>query len=207
MKNDLVLYGAGGHSKAIVENLTSQKKSNLVLLDDNPSKSHIFGINVYKTNEYDLSSIQQMVLCIGNNIIRKKVANQFKNISFFSAIHKQTIISSHDVSIGKGTVVMAGVTINPSVKIGEHCIINTGAVVEHDCKIHDFAHICPNVSLAGGIEIGEGTQVGIGSSIIQSIKIGKWVNIGAGCVIVDDIPDYAVVRGNPGKIIKYNKHE
>ena len=52
--------------------------------------------------------------------------------------------------------------------------------------------------------VGEGAHVGIGACVIQDIKIGKWATIGAGAVIIDDVPDYAVVVGNPGKIIKYN---
>jgi acetyltransferase EpsM len=58
--------------------------------------------------------------------------------------------------------------------------------------------------LAGNVTIGEGSHVGIGATVIQGITIGKWVTIGAGTVIIKDIPDYAVVVGNPGKIIKYN---
>lgn len=101
---------------------------------------------------------------------------------------------------------MMNALINASVTIGMHCIINSGAIVEHDCKIADFVHICPGAKLAGGVEIGEGTMVGLGSNVIQGIKIGKWVTIGAGAVIIQDIPDYAVVVGNPGKIIKYKDH-
>ena len=50
-------------------------------------------------------------------------------------------------------------------------------------------------------------MIGIGAVIIQGIKIGKWAIIGAGAVIVNDIPDYAMVVGVPGKIIKYLKNE
>lgn len=45
--------------------------------------------------------------------------------------------------------------------------------------------------------------MGIGASIIQGITIGKWATIGAGTVIIQDVPDYAVVVGIPGKIIRY----
>lgn len=38
----------------------------------------------------------------------------------------------------------------------------------------------------------------------KGVKIGKWVTIGAGTVVLNDVPDYAVIVGNPGKIIKYN---
>lgn len=68
-------------------------------------------------------------------------------------------------------------------------------------------HICPGASLAGGVEVGEGSMVGIGSTVIQGVKIGKWATIGAGTVIVEDVPDFAVVVGVPGKIIKYLENE
>jgi acetyltransferase EpsM len=38
------------------------------------------------------------------------------------------------------------------------------------------------------------------------VKIGKWATIGAGAVIINDVPDYAVVVGNPGKVIKFNSN-
>ena len=57
--------------------------------------------------------------------------------------------------------------------------------------------------MAGNVQVGEGTQIGIGASVIQGVKIGKWAMIGAGSVIISDVPDFAVVVGNPGKIIKY----
>jgi acetyltransferase EpsM len=60
-------------------------------------------------------------------------------------------------------------------------------------------------SLAGNVLVGEGTQIGINATIRQGIKIGKWATIGAGAVIIKDVPDYAVVVGNPGKIIRYNQ--
>jgi acetyltransferase-like isoleucine patch superfamily enzyme len=58
--------------------------------------------------------------------------------------------------------------------------------------------------LAGNVTVGEGSHVGIGASVIQGVVIGKWTVIGAGAVVLNDVPDYAVVVGNPGKIIKVN---
>jgi acetyltransferase-like isoleucine patch superfamily enzyme len=55
--------------------------------------------------------------------------------------------------------------------------------------------------------VGEGTHIGAGATVIPNIKIGKWCTIGAGSVILKDVPDYAVIYGNPGKVIKYNKIE
>jgi len=60
--------------------------------------------------------------------------------------------------------------------------------------------------LAGNVTVGEGSHVGIGASVIQGVTIGKWATIGAGSVIIKDVPDFATVVGNPGRIIKINKN-
>lgn len=202
MENSITLYGASGHGKVIIDILNSSGVKIKSVLDDNPKSESIMGIPIFKTSDFDMSSLGKTIISIGNNKVRKKLSNTLI-ADFTIAIHPSAVISSN-TRIGEGTVVMARVAINPDVTIGKHCIINTNATVEHDALIADFVHICPGVSLAGNVTIGEGTQVGIGAAVIQGISIGKWVTIGAGAVIVNNIPDYAVVVGNPGKIIKYN---
>lgn len=199
----MYLFGASGHCKVIIDII---KKNNLfaikTIIDDNPKLDAIFGIAVIKTANFKFSLNDNLFISIGNNSIRKKVSEKYK-LNYPTLIHPKAIIG-YCVNIDSGSAVMAGAIINPNVEIGKHCIINTGAVVDHDCYLENFVHISPNVSLAGGVCIKEGTHIGIGATVIQGIKIGKWATIGAGAVIINDIPDYAVVVGNPGKIIKYN---
>lgn len=51
--------------------------------------------------------------------------------------------------------------------------------------------------------IGDDVSVGANVLIIGKVKIGNNVTIGAGAVVVKDIPDNAIVVGNPGHVIKY----
>ena len=51
-------------------------------------------------------------------------------------------------------------------------------------------------------EIGNNVYIGAGALIMNPVKIGNNVTIGAGAVVTKDIPDNAVVAGNPAKIIK-----
>ena len=199
------LYGASGHAKVIIDILNESKIAIASIIDDNPKSDTILGIEIKKTIHFDLNSLKNTIISIGNNKIRKKLANQLKT-NFSKAIHPKAILSK-TASIGDGTVVMAGTIVNAEVKIGNHCIINTGAIIEHECVIENFAHISPSASLAGGVQIGEGSHIGINATVIQYVTIGKWVTVGAGAVILNDIPDYAVVVGNPGKIIKINRNE
>jgi sugar O-acyltransferase (sialic acid O-acetyltransferase NeuD family) len=198
----MYLFGASGHCKVVLDILLENKEFDIEgVLDNNPKLESIFNIAVFNTSKLNSSENKQLIITIGDNQIRKKIANSLA-VSYLKAIHPKSIISSF-AKINEGTVVMAGAIINPNAVIGKHCIINSGAVIEHDCTIDNFAHISPNATLAGGVIVGEGSHIGINASVIQNIKIGKWVIIGAGAVIINDIPDFAVVVGNPGKIIKF----
>ncbi|TGN26699.1 acetyltransferase [Empedobacter tilapiae] len=196
----MYLYGASGHGKVIVE-IAEENNINIEgFLDEDLSKNQL--LNYPIINELPDKNIE-VVISIGNNQVRKKIAEENTQFSYLILIHPKAVISKR-ATIKEGTVIMTGVSINSEVKIGKHCIINTNASIDHDCIIDDFAHISPNVALAGNVEVGEGTHVGIGACVIQGVRIGKWCTIGAGAVIIKDIPDYAVAVGNPAKILKYN---
>lgn len=205
MATKITLFGASGHGKVILDILQEAGEEIHVLYDDHPKQSHLLGVPVLHSSQRIPNSSEVILISIGNNKVRKRLSMEL-NGRFTKAIHPSAIISKHS-SIGEGSVVMAGVKINPDAEIGKHCILNTGALIEHDCHIGDFAHISPGVSLAGNVSIGEGTHVGIGAAVIQGINIGKWATIGAGAVIINNIPDYAVVVGNPGKVIKFNLND
>lgn len=194
----MILFGASGHSKVVLDILISNGVQVNFIVDDQPKVAEIFGVPVYVNRDFDEN--QEAIIAIGNNKARKCISQKY-SFKYVSTIHKSAVISKFS-TIGVGTTIMANVTINPSSEIGKHCIINTAATIEHDCEIGDFAHISPNVALAGNVTIGEGAHIGIGSSVIQGITIGKWAIIGAGSVIIKDVPDFATVVGNPGKIIK-----
>lgn len=192
------LYGASGHGKVIVEIAEELNFSIDGFIDGNHELKSVFD---YKVIHEVPSSINQLVISIGNNTVRKKFAEQYHNLEFITLIHPKSNISTRAV-IGKGTVIVAGATINSEVTIGDHCIINTNATIDHECIIENYVHVSPNATLAGNVKVGEGTHIGIGAAVIQGIKIGKWCTIGAGAVIIKDIPDGSTVVGNPGRIIK-----
>jgi len=201
----IFLYGASGHAKVICEILETQRRLPYGLIDDNPNITSLLDYAVFNTvQQAKVTAQDQFIISIGSNRIRKKVVEKLQSLSFTTAIHPGAVISTRSV-VGDGTVIMANVTVNVHSRIGEHVILNTNCSIDHDCMIDNFVHISPNVALAGNVEVGEGTQIGIGASVIQGIRIGKWATIGAGAVIIRNVPDYSVVVGNPGRIIKFNQ--
>lgn len=198
----ICLFGASGHGKVVKDVATSANMTVEVFVDDFPKGEHLHEIPVVSSEKIKKYPNHPFLISIGNNKIRKVISKKIKN-TFATLIHKTAIISP-SATIQEGTVVINGAHVNADANIGKHVIINTAAVVEHDCNIGDFAHISPNATVAGNVNIGEGTHVGAGAVIIPNINIGKWATIGAGAVIIQDVPDHAVVVGNPGKIKKYN---
>lgn len=198
MDQQFSIIGAGGHAKVVVEVIECMGGEIVKVFDSNPKSTSLYGYPI--TNDFSFST--KVIVAIGDNKIRKKMAEDVGG-GFGSAIHPHANISMRCI-IGEGSVIMAGATVNSNVSIGRHCIVNTNSSVDHDCRLGDFVHISPRVTLGGNVSIDEGSHIGIGSTIIQGTHIGKWVTIGAGAVIIDDVPDYAVVVGVPGNIIKYN---
>jgi sugar O-acyltransferase (sialic acid O-acetyltransferase NeuD family) len=195
-----ILFGASGHAKVIADGLLEGGAKILGLMDDDTSKEGFFGIPFLGNYNPELFADKPIIIAIGNNKHRKSVAQKIGH-SLGKWIDKSAKVSKHSI-INEGTVIMQSACIQVDVSIGKHVIINTGSKVDHDCFLDDFVHISPGATLCGNVKIGEGTIIGAGAVVIPNIKIGNWVTIGAGAVIIDDVPDFAVVVGNPGKIIK-----
>lgn len=197
----MFIYGAGGHGKVVSEIAEVLGFCIEVFIDNNSAIQKCRNIPVVTKIP---NHIHNGILAIGDNKIRKIIANKLKGYELITLVHPGSNISQ-SVSLGTGTVIMPGVSINADVNIGEHTIINTNASIDHDCKLENFVHISPNVAVSGGVHIGEGTHIGIGACVVPGVKIGRWATIGAGTVIIKNVPDYSVVVGNPGRIIKLDQ--
>jgi acetyltransferase EpsM len=196
----MLLYGASGHAQVVKDSIQTAGGKVKAVFDDNPDLIKLDDAPVVGFYKADFEPKLPIIITIGDNLIRKKVVNKVGH-SFGIAIHDRAIVSQYS-EVSEGSVVLPGAVVNAGSSVGKHCIINTNAVVEHDCEVEDFVHISPNVTICANVFIGEGTHIGAGATIIPGRTIGKWCVIGAGSVITQDIPDYSMVVGVPGKIIR-----
>jgi sugar O-acyltransferase (sialic acid O-acetyltransferase NeuD family) len=183
----MLIFGASGHAKVIIDCLVSQSISIDGIFDDDISKINLLGFPVL--GAYDELFLPEIpvIIAIGDNSIREKLSSQIKH-QYGTAIHKSSNVSPYS-NIGCGSVLMHNTVVQSGTSIGKHCIINTSATVDHDCILGNFVHIAPNAVLCGGISIGDKTLVGAGATIIPNISVGKNVIIGAGSIITKNIPD------------------
>ena len=198
----MILYGARGQAKVIYDLILSNNQLLEYLVDDNPPQDFPHHLDIFLPTK-ELLLNKQVIIAIGDNKIREKIYNKIKEWCSFETMQHHTSYVSRFTHFDEGTVIMPKVCINAEVSIGKHCIINTAAIIEHECVIGDFVHLSPKASLSGNIRVKHGAHIGLGANIIQGITIGENAIIGAGAVILKDVPDNAVVVGNPGRIIKY----
>lgn len=131
----VIIVGASGHGKVVADIIQKAGDKVYGFLDDNTELNDTFlgfpilgTIDCYK--EY--RDIAEFVIAIGDAGIRNAILQKIQGVNIYTAIHPTAVISDIDVTIGKGTVIMANAVINSGSRIGEFCIINTGAIVEHD---------------------------------------------------------------------------
>ena len=122
-------------------------------------------------------------------------------------IQKRTNFSSRCVigdnsGIGKDSTLYGPVFIGDDVMMGPHCTIYT--------QNHSFNELDKPMNQQGfsserPVVIGNDVWIGGHVIILPGVKVGSGSIVGAGSVVTKDVPNYAIVAGNPARIIRFRK--
>ena len=129
----------------------------------------------------------------------------------FSHIMSGAVIGS-DCNIGQNVVISPDVILGNNVKIQNNVSVYTGVVCEDDvflgpsCVFTNVINPRSHISRKNEYRktlLKKGCSVGANSTIVCGHTIGKYALIGAGSVVTKDVPDYALVKGNPARVSGY----
>ena len=125
--------------------------------------------------------------------------------------------------------VLAGAVVGRNCNIGDHCYVEGGASIGDDVVVKNGVSIWDGVFLGNRVFVGpnvaftndrlprakvfhqastptvieEGVSLGAHATIICGIVVGRYALVGAGAVVTRDVPPFALVLGNPGRIVGY----
>lgn len=121
--------------------------------------------------------------------------------------------------VGSNCNICAHTLIENDVTIGNNVTVKSGVYIWDGTRIEDDVFIGPNATLTNdvmprskqypkafsGITLKRSCSIGANATLLPGVTIGEGAMIGAGSVVTKDIPAYAVVIGNPAKVIRYLK--
>jgi len=185
----ILLIGAGGHAAACIDVIEQDGRFTVagVVGTKEEVGQRVLGYPVLGTDE-DLPALvgryQNVLISIG------QIKTPTPRIRLFERLQQigctmPVIVSprayvSPRASIGAGTIVMHGVTVNVAASIGRNCILNSMCLVEHGAAIADHCHLATAAVVNGGAAVGSGTFLGSHCTIRQGIRIGERCIIGMG---------------------------
>jgi|SRR5690606_1399910 len=150
---------------------------------------------------YRLKMKKHGVLIYNNTII--------KNVNFLGSAKIEPycrIIGDSKIVIGSDFYINSDCHLYGEITIGENVMIGPKTIIWG--RDHGMALDMPmnkQKHNSSPILIGDDVWIGARVTILKGVKIGNGVVVGAGSLVTKDIPDFAVVIGNPAKIIKFRK--
>jgi UDP-2-acetamido-3-amino-2,3-dideoxy-glucuronate N-acetyltransferase len=131
----------------------------------------------------------------------------------------QFVVVLKNAKVGKNCNICAHTLIEGDVVIGNNVTVKSGVYIWDGSRVEDNVFIGPNATLTNdamprskqypdsfsGITLKRGCSIGANATLLPGITIGEGAMIGAGSVVTKNVPDHAVVIGNPAQIIRYVK--
>ncbi|MCK8785779.1 acetyltransferase [Roseomonas sp. NAR14] len=201
----LVLVGAGGHGKAVLDLLLAAGDHEVVgVLDEAPRAPALLGVPVL--GGLDLlarlraEGVALAAVAVGDNAARARLGGLLLAAGYALPVlrHPAALVSGH-ATLGAGVVAMARAVIGPEARVGDLALVNTGAIVEHDCVVGEAAHVAPGAVLAGGASVGARAVIGAGAVLRPGVAVGESALVAAGAAVAAPVPAGARVGGVPAR--------
>lgn len=209
MLRPLILLGAGGHCKSVIEVAESigYEIKGVLGLPSEVGKTilstKVIGTDADIKQYIDKAFFVVTVGHIKSPAIRIKLFNTVKEFGgFLPTLVASSAHVSKYASLGEGTIVMHQACVNAGANVGKNVILNTFSNIEHDVKIGDHCHISTGAMINGDCTLGNNIFVGSQAVISNNITICDNTIIGSGANVIQSILTEGLYYGNPAALKK-----
>jgi len=174
--SDILLVGAGGHAKAIVEALESHA---LMAYVDSAAAPWLAAQRI-DDDETALQSAEPASFVLGvGGVTSDALKCRFSLFERYLAsgrtappVRHPAAHVSPSAQIEEGAIILAGAVVQPGAVIGRAAIVNSGAIVEHDSHLGAGSHLAPRAVLLGGVTVGRCAMIGAGAIVLPQVEVG-----------------------------------
>ena len=209
----LLVFGAGGHGKVVVDTATAIGSWEEIMFADDayPQLTSVDGYPVIAdfSGARSLGSdYRNVIVAIGDNRKRSDLTLRLRQSGFnpVTLIHPAATVAE-TARIEQGTVIFAGAVVQPGARVGRAVIVNTAATVDHDCIIGNGVHLSPGVHLGGEVRVGDYSWLGVGAVTVNRVSIGQDVTVGAGSCVISDLSDAVTAVGVPARPVRQTRQD
>lgn len=201
----LVVLGAGGHAKSIVDAALAAGMvlAGLLAPEQNAASA---GAGVIGSDDLleDGGFLRShlFLLGMGDQQARRRMIEllEARGARFAIVVHPRAGVSS-SATLGDGTVVLSGAVTGPASSIGRHCVVNTLAGVDHDCELGENVMVSPHAALCGGVSCRNDVFIGAGAVLLPGAAIGDRSFIAAGEIVAGNCPPDS--RISSGRVARF----
>lgn len=208
----LIIVGAGGHARVVVDALLVAGLTIRGMVDGarRTAEAEVFGIpvlggdDVLVRPEHADCGLVNGIGGVGSGespTLRQRVQERLQATGrrFFGVRHPSAVISPR-ASLADDVQVFAGAVIQAGADIQQGAVINSRALVEHDCRVGAFSHCAPGAVICGDVVLGEGVHIGAGAVVRQGIRLGSGTVVAAGAAVVADHHGAGTLMGVPARL-------
>lgn len=210
MSEPLIIVGAGGHAREVLDVVDALRAAG--------SAIDLEGVATETVADYALLEARGVpvlggldvvrrykaayVIAIGSGTVRRRIDEALRSSGLTPAealVHPSAVLG-YDVTLERGVVVLAHVSLASNVHVGRHVHLNRGCTIGHDCTIGNYSTVAPLAAISGHVTLGEEVTVGTGSCLVEKVRVGPGTVIGAGAAVVGELPAHVVAVGVPATI-------
>ncbi|MGA9531610.1 MAG: NeuD/PglB/VioB family sugar acetyltransferase [Anaerolineales bacterium] len=199
----LLVYGAGGHGKSVIELVYAVGGYELIgVIDDGiAAGTQILDLEVLGAADR-LQGLRHEGVGLAINAVggigdirsRVRVFDRLAAAGFkFPTVVHPTAVVEPSAELAEGVQIFPQSYVGSQARLGFGVIVNTAAVVSHDCDVQDYANLAPGSLLAGAVTVGDRSLIGMGVTVNLEVTIGKLSRVGNSAVVKDDVPVHGVV--------------